>query len=77
MTESKKYSYRVVQGDTGWAVDIIRRASSKKTIVSKTQGGFKTEAEAQDWGQEQVKEFLKKLNLNEQNKRRAKQSKQE
>ena len=76
MTESKKYNYRLVQDDTGWAVDIIRRVSSKKTIVSKTQGGFETEAEAQDWGQKQVKEFLKRLNLSEQNKRRAKQGEQ-
>lgn len=77
MTQSKKYDYRVVQDNTHWTVEIIRRVTAKKTLVSKNQTGFNTEAEAQAWGQEEVKAFLKQLNLNEQNKRRAKQREQE
>ena len=69
MTQSKKYDCRVVQDNTGWSADIIRRVTSKKTVVTKSQSGFTSEAEAQDWGQKEVKSFLKALNLNEQKKR--------
>jgi len=71
MSQSKKYQYRMMQVDNGWAVEILRRASSKKTVVSKRQDGFATEPEAQEWGEKEVKLFLQKYNLNEQNKRRA------
>ena len=74
MTQSKKYTYRVVQDDTGWTTEIIRRASSKKSIVTKKQGGFATESAAQEWGQTEVKAFLKNLNVREMEKRRAKRS---
>jgi len=76
MTESKKYDYRVVKDNSGWAVDIIRRVTSKKTLVSKRQDGFNSETEAQDWGQKEIKEFLKQHNLNQQQKRRAKKQEQ-
>lgn len=73
MAESKKYDYRVVKDNTGWSVEIIRRVTTKKSIVSKTQGEFNSEAEAQEWGQKEIKAFIKQHNLNQQNKRRSKQ----
>ena len=72
MTQSKKYSYRVVEENKVWSAEILRRASSKKTIVSKKQDGFASEAEAKDWGEQQVVAFLKNMNERELNKRREK-----
>ena len=72
MKQSKKYTCRVVQNNTGWTAEILRRVSSKKTIVTKSQGGFASESDAQEWGQAEVMAFLKKLNVSELNKRRAK-----
>ncbi|MDH5184965.1 MAG: DUF3622 domain-containing protein, partial [Gammaproteobacteria bacterium] len=62
MTQSKKYSCRISQDGTNWSAEIIRRASAKKSIVTKKQDGFATEAEAQTWGETEVSNFLKKLN---------------
>lgn len=67
MTKGKKYDYRVMQDAAGWSAEIIRKITSKKTGVSKSQGGFATEAEAQEWAQSELKVFLQKLT--QQNKR--------
>ena len=69
MAKGKKYNYRIVEDKTGWAAEIIRRVTSQKTIVSKRQDGFATEAEAEVWGQEELETFVK--NLAERNKRRS------
>jgi len=61
MTTNKKYDYRVTQGKTGWTAEIIRRVTSKKTNVSKSQDGFSTEAEARAWGETELKSFLESL----------------
>lgn len=63
MAKGKKYEYRVVQDKDSWSAEIIRRITSKKTGVSKSQGGFATEAEAQEWGQKELKVFLEKLKV--------------
>ena len=70
MTQNKKYGYQITQDNAGWTTKIIRQVTSKKTVVSKRQDGFSTELEAQEWGKEEIKGFLK--NLNERNKRRSK-----
>ena len=70
MAQVKKYDYRVVQDKTGWAAEITRRVTSNKTVVSKQQGGFFSESEAQAWGQGELKVFLQYLT--ERNRRRAK-----
>lgn len=77
MKQSKKYDYRVIQDNDSWTTDIIRRVTSRVTVVSRSKGGFSTEAEAQAWGQSEVKKFLKKANLGEQEKRRAKKKEEE
>lgn len=71
MTKGKKYEYRLVQDNTSWTAEIVRRITSKKTVVSKSQGGFTSESDAQEWGQKELKSFLQ--NLTERNKRREKQ----
>ena len=74
MIKGKKYDFRINQMDASWTVEIIRKVTSKKTIVSKRQSGFTSEAEAQEWGQKELKAFLQ--NLHEQNKRRSLQKEQ-
>ena len=77
MKQSKKYSYRVIQDNDAWTTEITRRVTSRVTVVSKGKGGFATEAEAQEWGQAEVAAFLKKTNLGELEKRRAKKKEEE
>ena len=74
MTQTKKYDCRIVQGKDGWSAEIIRRVTTKKTAVSKTQDGFATEAEAQAWGEKELKSFL--ASLTERNKRDSEQHRQ-
>lgn len=61
MNKGKKYDYRVVQHDGCWKAEITRRASAKKTVVTKSQDGFATEADAQAWAQSELKSLLKTL----------------
>ncbi len=74
MAKGKKYDCRVVQDNSEWIAKITRRITSKKTVVSKSQGGFKTESDAQEWGEAELKNFSQ--NLNARNKRRSEQRKQ-
>ena len=72
MKQSKKYDYQVKQDNDTWTAEITRRVTSRVTVVSKEKTGFATEAEAQTWGQAEVEAFLKKTNITESEKRRAK-----
>lgn len=67
MPKSRKYDIRVTQTEAGWSGEIVRRASAKKSVVSKTQDGFATEAEARAWADAEMVAFLA---LNERNKRK-------
>jgi hypothetical protein len=69
MSQNKKYSIEISKEKSKWKAAIVRRASAKKNIVSKTQDGFKTKKEAAAWAEEQLALFLTKQG--EQNKRRA------
>jgi len=71
MSNSKKYSYRVVKNRKNWKVEIVRQATSKKTVVSKRQTGFETEADALEWAEKELKSFV--TTLGEHNKRKAAQ----
>ncbi len=77
MKQSKKYSFNIEQEDKVWTTFISRRVTSRTTVVSKKQSGFETEAEARTWGESQVEAFLKKTNLGEQEKRKAKKKLEE
>ncbi|MCF6282324.1 MAG: DUF3622 domain-containing protein [Candidatus Polarisedimenticolaceae bacterium] len=70
MAKSKKYDCRVVRDASSWVAEIVRRVTAKESIVSKRQDGFATEAEAEAWGQNELKSFLG--GLSERNKRHAK-----
>lgn len=56
-----KYGYRVLQNGEQWAAEIIRKASNRKTVVSKKQAGFASESEAEAWAKQELAEFLKTL----------------
>jgi len=66
MAKSNKYDYKVTQLGEIWSTEIIRRVTSRKTVVSKKQDGFATEAEAQEWGKNELDAFLKNLKKNNQ-----------
>jgi len=68
MAKGKKFDFRVVESEAQWSAEIIRRSTSKKTVVSTRQDGFATESEAQAWGQQALESFLQ--NLKKRNKRR-------
>ena len=71
MSINKRYNSQVSKDDTSglWRAEILRRASSKRNVVSKTQDGFATEEEANKWAEAELVEFLA---LNERNKRKSK-----
>jgi hypothetical protein len=73
MKSSKKYQYQVIQEGKTWSTEVLRRVTARVTVVTKRQDGFasEAEAEAQTWGQETVAALLKKTNLGEMQKRRA------
>ena len=71
MQQSKKYSFQLVQSDATWSAEIVRRVTAKTNVVSKTQDGFATELEAQEWAKKEVKAFLDKSNATESSKRKA------
>ncbi|MCF7354250.1 MULTISPECIES: DUF3622 domain-containing protein [Vibrio] len=66
---SKKYSFQLIEKRNGWAAEIIRHITSRRTIVSKRQLGFATEAEATEWAEKELVEF-QKIQA-ERNKRRS------
>ncbi len=68
---SKKYTAKVTQKDDQWSAAIVRRVSSRKTVVSKQQDGFKSEEEAKAWSEAELKTFLQQLS--DKNKARAEQ----
>ncbi len=69
MAKSKKYDFRVVPKKSGWSTEIIRRVTTQKITISKSQEGFSSESEAQAWGEVMLKSFVE--GLTERNKRRA------
>ncbi|MDO9319046.1 MAG: DUF3622 domain-containing protein [Gammaproteobacteria bacterium] len=80
MAASKKYESRVIASVASegfvqeWSAEIIRRATATKTVVSKAQGGFASEAEAQVWAEKELAAFLE---LNERNKIKSRNKKRD
>lgn len=72
MNPSKKYSCRVIQNGSAWTAEVVRRVTSKRSLVTKSQDGLATEAEALAWGEKEVNALLKSTNTKEMSKRRAK-----
>jgi len=69
MAKGKKYDFNLVLVDGTWTAEIVRKITSKKTVVSKSQAGFASEAEAQVWAETELKGFLQ--NQIERNERRV------
>lgn len=40
MAKGKKYDFNLVLVDGSWTAEIVRKITSKKTVVSKSQAGF-------------------------------------
>ena len=59
MPKSNKYSALIEAIDNTWRAQIVRQASSRKVVVSKSQDGFSTEAEAQAWAEKHLQEFTR------------------
>ena len=55
---SNKYQIQVTATGDTWTAQITRQITSRKVHVSKEQGDFKTEAEAQQWADDAIKEFV-------------------
>ena len=65
MASSKKYGLIVEQNNSKWVAKITRKVSSKKTVTTKEQDGFKSQADAQSWAETtlaELTETLKKSN---------------
>lgn len=73
MKQSKKYDSRISKVNDSWTAEIIRRASVEKTVVSKTQTDFKSEADAKEWAEKELLTFL--TTQSDRNKRRAEKRK--
>lgn len=71
MSQNKKFDYRVIEVEGMWKAEITRRASAKKTVISKRKAGFSSEAEAEAWAKEELQVFLE--NLKARNQREKKQ----
>lgn len=68
MASGNKYTTQITQNDNVWSADITRRVSRKELVVSKSQSGFSSEAEAQAWADNELKAFVE--NQGARNKRR-------
>ena len=68
MAKCKKYDFNLVLVDGSWTAEIVRKITSKKTVVSKSQAGFASEEEAKIWAETELKGFLQ--NQIERNARR-------
>jgi len=61
MPNNKKYDFVVEQNDSQWTAKITRKASSKKTIITKQKDDFKSEKEAQSWAESTLEELTQTL----------------
>ena len=68
MATASKYAIQIAQEGSTWTADITRRVSRKEVVVSKTQVGFDSEAEAQAWADIELKAFVE--NQSSRNKKR-------
>ena len=55
---SSKYQSKLTQNGDIWHAQITRQVTSKKVHISKEQGGFQSEVEAQKWADENLAEFI-------------------
>ncbi|WP_049722961.1 DUF3622 domain-containing protein [Gilvimarinus polysaccharolyticus] len=58
MATGKKFDFRVIEQEGTWRAELTRRASARKTVISKAQDGFATEAQATTWAEAELKDLL-------------------
>lgn len=58
MSISKKFSFRVVEKRSGWTAEIVRQVSVKRSVVSKREMGFESEADATAWAEKELVNFI-------------------
>ncbi len=66
---NKKFAIRVTEKRNGWCAEITRQVSRNKTVVSKREAGFDTEALAQEWAEKELAGFV--VNQAARNERKA------
>ena len=60
MSKAQKYEFRLLHEGDVWSVEIVRRVTSKKSMVSVRKTDFATATEAQDWGKAEVDMLMNK-----------------
>ncbi|MBU2886651.1 DUF3622 domain-containing protein [Gilvimarinus agarilyticus] len=68
MSNGKKYDFRVIENNGAWRAELTRRATARKTVVSKAQDGFSSEAEAKIWAEAELKALLANVRARQQTK---------
>ncbi|WP_047688913.1 DUF3622 domain-containing protein [Vibrio sp. ZOR0018] len=69
MSESKKFTIKVTEKRNGWAAEIVRQVTSRRSVVSKREMGFESEAQAQAWAKKELSGFIE--NQAKRNERKA------
>ena len=65
MATGKKYDFIIEQKKSEWVAKITRKTTSKKTVITKEQDGFKSSEEAKAWATKTLTDLsttLKKSN---------------
>ncbi|WP_041522012.1 DUF3622 domain-containing protein [Gilvimarinus agarilyticus] len=70
MATGKKFDYRVTEVDGAWRAELTRRATARKTLVSKSQDGFATQADATTWAEAELKTLLANVRARQEAKSR-------
>lgn len=68
MSTDKKFNYRITEKDGSWRAELTRRATARKTVVSKAQDGFASEAEATAWAEVELKALLANVRARQKSK---------
>ena len=69
MATGKKFDYRVSESNGSWSAEITRRASARKTVTTKVQDGFASEAEAKQWAESELKAILENVRARQEAKK--------
>lgn len=77
MSDNKKFTVKVTEKKNGWAAEIVRQVTSRKTVVSKREMGFETEAQAQAWAEKELVGFIENQAKRNERKALARKEKQE
>lgn len=60
MATNKKYDLEISQSADLWLAKVTRKVNSRKRVITKEQGGFKSETEAKEWADLALAELTSK-----------------